>query len=311
MISNIRKNLNSFASKPYAYSISFPLTSGQQSFSDTLQLDGNSYFLVESIQAVHSFTQSGVLVTENVFIQISDTTRGQPWSNVPINISDLAGLGPMPKKLKSPTLLYPNTVLSVNGYRTPASFTVTGDATIYIVFYGRKIESSLVPLGLAETLKNQMFFQYALQVPDMAANAVAQTETIQLFNDSKFYCQTLLGSMLHRYQSLILAQHRITASELVNDVLFNLRDQGKNYNFFNQKLSARLVLGSGPLPAQYPVFLKPGSTWFQEPVVMERNAILLGEFDNPSNVSMDPLVNTDLIGFYPFHVVLEGIREFV
>jgi len=238
-----------------------------------ITMDADSYFLVEGInvQSSQALTSFNDLLTD---IQVVDSTYGQPWSNAPVPIRDIAGYGGNPKYLPYPVIVRPSATLS---------FLLTNNASVtqtyYCSFLGRKIYN--MNETEASYLSQRGFYQYVMPVPQIASGIRGVIVDMQVLGGQDFLLRNIVGSeMLEAMAS--------AGTNVGTDVIGQLRDTTNDYYFFNQKIYLRLWIGGqltrivnqtvgGNLFKSYS-FSKPFN--LRKPVYMRANAILEGEFDN-------------------------------
>jgi hypothetical protein len=308
----------------YAYTggVQFPLAS--QSFDFKINLQGDSFFLVEGIQLFASHVWgSGLDLFDFVTVQVSDTTYGQPWSNEPVHAGDLAGWGGSRKLLSHPFLLRPSSQVTFSFTNNSVVDDSTGsdpladNATVYAALVGRKV-NKLSEEDAAFILR-RMWYQYALRLPDMTAGSVGIKNTVQVFNDSDFVCQKWYGTALINFLQFVAGAADGTGC---NEVLLRLRDITADAFWISKKTAASLLLGTqfsaGEAYSAQTNMARGAGFNLPKPLFVSRNSVIEGEFDNLTGIDFptvgDLHIDVGLFDYYveltPFHVVMEGCRVF-
>lgn len=301
----------------FVYSESAVIQAGTQQVSQELKIQGDAFFLVEGVQIFLSNIYDSSTATQwSVFdfpsVQFSDTTQGQTWSSDYVRIFDAGGFGPSPRYLACPTLLRPSSIVTCNIKNNTINSTVTSgnNSTMYFNLVGRKV------FGLSEEeaqfMLRRMHYQYALELPDLAAGAVGQVSRLQTFNDSDFVNKKLLGCFINdfeRYYAQNTVENSGVAGTGSQEILGIIRDITSDYNWFDQKIPLELILGA---QAANPAGMVRGSgLTLSEPIVVARNSVLEGEFDNQSGQAFPSIAATGLLTeLSPFQIVMEGGRVF-
>lgn len=234
-----------------------------------LQMDADSHFLVEGIEILSSLqTAAGDAAT----VQITDTTYSQPWSNVAVQMRDLAGYGAITHELKYPNMLAPTATLSLN-------ITNSGGATqqFYVAIHGRKFYN--VTDAQRAFLMQRMFYQYVMSVPLLAVSSTGTLATMQLFNESDFILDKMISYGM--WQEIM----GNTIGAVSGEVKCNFRDTSADRNFYNQNLALRLVIGAYWAPTSnksgYVPYSEGQFRWIK-PMFIRRNGLIQGTFDNLS-----------------------------
>lgn len=241
-----------------------------------INLDADSYFIVDGIviQSSQQLTSFDDLLTT---VQIIDSTYGQPWSNAPVPIRDIAGTGANVKILPYPSIARPTATLSFL-----LANNATQTQTYYCAFIGRKVYN--MSDAEASYLSQRGFYQYVMSVPAISSGVSGQVVNMQVLGSQDFLLKNICGSQMLEAMSA-------AGSNAGTNVIGQLRDTTNDYYFFNQKLYLRLWLGGqvtrlvnqtvgGQLYKTYS-YSKPFS--LGKPVYMRANAILEGNFDNSGN----------------------------
>ena len=245
----------------------------------SLALDADSHFLVEGIEILSSLqTAAG----DSATIQITDTTYSQSWSNVAVPMRDLAGYGAMTHELKYPNMLAPTATVNV-------SINNTGGATqeFYVALHGRKFYN--VTDAQRAFLMQRMFYQYAMQVPLLAAAAVGINVNMQLFNESDFILDRMIS---YQMWNEIMGN---TIGAVSGEVLCNFRDTSSDRNFYNKNLALRLVVGTYFAPVTNKGNYVPwseGQFRWVKPMFIRRNGQIQGTF---TNLSSDTVLASSVI----------------
>lgn len=270
--------------KSYIYGDQVQIPAGGSQRLD-ITLEADAYFLVEQI-LVTSNQDFSSNDAQNTDIQLSDNTLGQPWSNLPVPLRDLAGFGANSKKLDIGNLLRPSSTLSVNLLNRSSDTQI-----YYVAVAGRKIYS----MSEMETafLVRRQWYQYVMNVNAISASILGSQFTFQTYMDSDF--------LLKRLSSYEYLQNAFDAP---TDLTVNFRDTTNDRYFFNQKINARLVLGSmytriGTTSSNDDLFSYSDTFTFRYPLFIRRNAVILGDWDNET-----------AHGISAFRVVFEGVRVY-
>lgn len=269
--------------RPFVYSGKKTINNG---LSDTLtiQIQDDSYFVVEQIQALSGLqTVSMDLATA----QITDTTTSQAWSNVAVPLRDLAGLGLNPKYLDNPNILRPTSTVNIQITNNTGSNT-----TFYFAFVGRKV------YGLSEAemkvLSRRMWYQYVLAVTSLGAGSVNQKHQVQVYNESDFLLKKLLS------QQMINAIQGAAAGAESAEIEMQLIDTASDTRLFSDFTAARLLFGA--LQADQnatPDWGQGAAFCLKKPLFVRRNSIIQGLFNNLAAGASGA-----------FNLTLEGIRIF-
>lgn len=278
--------------KSYAYAGDVTVNNNTSARLD-IALDADSFFLVEGIEMLSSLQTNA---EDTLTVQVSDTTYSQTWSNVAVNLRDLAGKGAYTHPLKFPNMLVPSGTLSLSITNSSGS-----NAQVYAVVHGRKFYD----LTDAEMnfLKRRMWYQYVMQVTSLAAQTPGTIINMQIFNESDFLLKYLVSWGAWKY--IVGATAGTIGSVTSPEIKCNFRDTSADRNFFSQNACLRLVVGAytNIWQASATAFV-PGAGWegqfeFFKPMFIRRNAMIQGTFDNFSNGSTGA-----------FLVVFEGARIF-
>lgn len=250
----------------------------------SIALDADSHFLVEGIEILSSLQTS---TGDSATIQITDTTYSQPWSNVAVPMRDLAGYGNITHELKYPNMLAPTATMNLN-------ITNNGGATqqFYVALHGRKFYN--VTDAQRAFLMQRMFYQYVMQVPQLAASSVGTLVNMQLFNESDFIIDKVIS---YQMWNEIMGD---TLGAVSAEVKCNFRDTSADRNFYSKNLALRLVVGSYWAPTQNKTGYSPygeGQFRWIKPMFIRRNGQIQGTFDN---LSTDTVLASS--------VVFEGAR---
>lgn len=249
----------------------------------SILMDPDAHFLCEGI----SIVPGNNTAYENAFVQITDASRGTPWSNATVNLRDIAGKGDSPKYLSDPQIVSPSATLQI-----AITNSIAATVTYYVVLHGRKIYD----LSDAEAtfLSKRMWFQYVMTLPTMTNGQLNQTTVLQIFNQSSFTIKKLLSTDIIHF---VLSA---TAGTESAEILMQLKDAVTDQNFFSQRLAARLVVGS------YYSNFASGNNYtnaepfcLRKPIVIQANGSLQGTFANRSVTTATGLKLT-----------LEGTRVF-
>lgn len=239
----------------------------------SIALDADSHFLVEGIEILSSLqTAAG----DSATIQITDTTYSQPWSNVPVAMRDLAGYGSITHELRFPNMLAPTATVNL-------SITNTGGNTqqFYVALHGRKFYN--VTDAQRAFLMRRMFYQYVMQVPQLANGSTGTQVNMQLFNESDFLLDKMISWQIWND---IMGN---TIGSVSGEVKCNFRDTSSDRNFFNAMLAFRLVVGTywaPPLNKSGYVPYSEGQFRWIKPMFIRRNGQIQGTFDNLSSDSV-------------------------
>ncbi len=236
----------------------------------SLALDADSHFLVEGIEILSSLqTAAG----DSATVQIVDTTYSQPWSNVAVPMRDIAGYGSITHEIQYPNMLAPTGTVNL-------TINNTGGATqqFYVALHGRKFYN--VTDAQRAFLKQRMFYQYVMQVPQLAAAATGVQVNMQLFNESDFILSRMISYQM--WQEIM----GNTIGAVSGEVKCNFRDTSSDRNFFNQNLALRLVVGAYWAPTAnksgYAPYSEGQFRWIK-PMFIRRNGQIQGTFDNLSS----------------------------
>lgn len=264
-----------FYSKPtrfFTYGDSLSVTNNTSGRLD-VTLDADSYFLVEAVNIVTnlSLTQLCNYASD---IQIVDSTYGQAWSNAPVPLKDISGVGSKPKKLHYPNLLRPSATLS---------FMITNNwsstQTYYCSFVGRRVYN--MTEQEAAFLSQRSFYQYVMSIPAISAGVLGTKTTIQLLGNQDFILKKIFSSEL-------LENQADANSDAGTDVTGQIRDATNDYYLFNKKLHTRLWTGSmqtrvstqKPAADTYQNYSFSDGFALPKALYLRANAILEGDWDN-------------------------------
>ena len=271
--------------KPYSYTGQITVAANSQGVV-ALPIQADSYFLAESLSVI-----TPTETFEDALIQIQDTTTGQPWSNLPIPIRDIAGRGDNPFYFCVPNFLRPSSSINLtitNG---------TGSAVVfYVTLSGQKV------YGLTDAqvafLTRRMFFEYKLILPAITSGSTNVQSVVNIFNESDFLLKKIWGSQIHNF-----VINTAVALAGVKEVLVNLRDLTSDNNFFSAQANARSISG-----AMFTPYLAGGNSFtngrgyeYKRPFLIRRNGQIQGTWSNQSGtaISADTLAMT-----------FEGVRIF-
>lgn len=270
LIGNVRlpPDVASLPQKSYIYGGDISIANNTSAIL-SLALDADSHFLVEGIEILSSLqTAAG----DSATIQITDTTYSQPWSNVAVPMRDLAGYGAMTHELKYPNMLAPTATINL-------SINNTGGATqqFYVALHGRKFYN--VTDAQRAFLMQRMFYQYIMQVPQLAVSSTGTQVNMQLFNESDFILDRMIS---YQMWNEIMGD---TIGAVSAEVKCNFRDTSSDRNFYNQMLALRLVVGTYFAPVtnkgNYVPWSEGQFRWIK-PMFIRRNGQIQGTFDNLS-----------------------------
>ena len=251
-----------------------------------IQVDDSSYFLVEAISIISGLqTVSQDLATA----QITDTTTARAWSDLVVPLRDLGGKGDAPKYLTDPQLLRPTSTVNVQITNSTGS-----SAAFYVALIGRKIYG--MREDLASIMLRRLWFQYVINFSaGLAASAVATKANALIYNESDFMLKRILS------QQLINAVYGATGGAESQEIMMQLRDSNGDRNYFNQKLPARLVMGShaGEVTSVANSWSNGNPVNFLKPILVRRNALIEADLDNKSTATISA-----------FRLTLEGCRIF-
>ena len=242
-----------------------------------------SDFMIESIEIISSLqTSSDDLFT----VQISDTTYGNPWSNVSVPGRDIAGIGYAPKILTYPQFIQPAATINVNITNNSGS-----TAQFYVSMKGHRI----VNLTDAERnlLKKRQWYQYVMSVPTIAGSTGPVLQQMQIYSESDFLIKSLL--------SWELTKATLTATQggVSGEMMTLIRDLSSGYQLQNKPHAARLMFGASRLIWQNAATAYVGGSPYNltKPYLAKRNTTLEAQFTN---------LATSASG--AFHLVFEGAR---
>lgn len=269
--------------RPFIYSGKKTIADGATARLD-VQIQDDAYFLIEGIQII----APGVPPTEmdKASVQITDTTTGRNWSNQAVPLRDIAGIGTNPKWLSDPNILRPSSTLAIQITNNSGA-----SNTFFVALVGRKIYD--VKESEAVLLNRRLWSQYVLTIPVLAASAADVVASVQIYNNADFLVKKLSSTQLWGSATL-------TPGPESGEILFNLKDTTTDKTLFDQKILAKLILGS------LQTWIMPGlPAWGQafslrKPWLLRRNGKISGYFDNQST---DPTPAT-------IDIVMEGVSIF-
>lgn len=245
----------------------------------SIALDADSHFLVEGIEIQSSLqTAAG----DSATVQITDTTYSQSWSNVPVPMRDLAGYGAITHELTYPNMIAPTGTINLTINNTGG-----GTQQFYVALHGRKFYN--VTDAQRAFLMQRMFYQYVMQVPQLAVSSTGTTASLQLFNESDFILQKMLS---YQMWNEIMGN---TIGAVSGEVKCNFRDTSSDRNWYNTMLSLRLVIGTywaPPLNKSGYVPYSEGQFRFIKPMFIRRNGLIEGTFNN---LSTDTVLASSII----------------
>lgn len=241
-----------------------------------LQMDADSYFLVEAIQIVGS---TGNIADQAVGfkVQISESTTGNTWSNGSIPWLDIGGDGTGMKELYWPNIVPPSSSIRFDFWR----YNSAGNGPVYVALVGRKIYG--VTPDEYNFLRRRVWFQYARNIPWVdqtstggnTSNQYTGQKSLQILNDADFICKNMLSSTLW-YWSL----GRIGAPDSIPQIgTLQITNTTSQDNLFSGATNALNVFGAqGPLLINVtdglrnvnqqgifrwnnPMFMEKGSVW--------------------------------------------------
>ncbi len=268
----------SLPQKSYAYAGDISIANNTTNIL-SLALDADSHFLVEGIEILSSLqTAAG----DSATIQITDTTYSQPWSNVAVPMRDLAGYGAMTHEMKWPNMLAPTATINL-------TINNTGGATqqFYVALHGRKFYN--VTDAQRAFMMQRMFYQYVMQVPQLAVSSTGAVVNMQLFNESDFILDRMISYQLWNE---IMGN---TIGAVSGEVKCNFRDTSSDRNFFSQQTALRLVVGTYFAPVTNKGNYVPwseGQFRWVKPMFIRRNGQIQGTFDN---LSTDTVLASSLV----------------
>lgn len=238
----------------------------------SIGLDADSHFLVEGIEILSSLqTEAG----DGATIQIFDTTYSQPWSNVAVQMRDLAGYGAQTHELRYPNMLAPTATINL-------TITNSGGATqqFYVALHGRKFYN--ITDAQRAFLMQRMFYQYIMQVPLLGAGSTGTQVNMQLFNESDFILDKMLSWKM--WQEIM----ENTIGSVSGEVKCNFRDTSSDRNFYNTMMALRLVVGTTWAVQTNKGTYVPWSPFngqfrWVKPMFIRRNGQIQGTFDNLSS----------------------------
>lgn len=274
--------LSAKKSRPFGFSGRITITNGATGISPILIHD-DAHFLVEQIQIISSNqTVSQDLATA----LIVDTTSSTQWSNVPVPIRDLGGIGNNPKFLLDPNILRPSSTLQVQ-----ITNNIGSTATFYILLMGRKIYD--LTKQEVDFLTRRQWFQYVLALPAQTAGQANLETKLNIYNESDFILKRLMS------QQLVNEIINATAGSESAEVLIQLRDSISDVNLFDNQVAARLLLGFGQGET-----IAGSATWslgqpftLKKPWLLRRNGQIVATTTNLANATIAASL-----------VTLEGIR---
>lgn len=286
--------------KFYLYSGSKVLTSAPANFQIDIQLDPDSYFLVEGIQMVQSAIGTsgfaGYYAIVSPKVQIIDQTFQRPWSSDFVSIYDAAGIGMSPRRLPEPNLLRPSATLTVK----VQPFDPQTASTFFVAVYGRKVYG-LTPEEV-DFLASRINYQYVLPIPTLTTLQTGGIQTVKILDDSEFLWKRTLASSVYNFLSAPTA-----AFSTVNyDILMNIQDLSTNKTYFSAPTPVWNVAGSylaqpfgnrNDTNGVPPPVCRPFN--LPRPVRFTKDSIVQGTFSNMTGTTATGL-----------NVILEGSRIF-
>jgi hypothetical protein len=273
-------------SKPFAFTGSALSIATAASGTVTIQIHDDSYFLVEQIQILSSdFTVN----QDKATVQITDNSQSQSWSNIPIPVRDVAGLGWNPKYLSHPNMLRPTSTITFQIVNNNAS-----TASYYVVIFGRKIYG--VTGDEINILQRRMWYQYGLLIPSLGASAFNQPFNLNIYNESDFKLYRTLS------QQAIDAIFANTGGAVSNEVMIQLRDTTNDTYLFSDYLPVRTVFGmmQGAQTSVANSWAQGDAFCFKKPWLLRRNGVIQATLTNLSTTAMSA----------GFILTFEGIRIF-
>lgn len=153
-----------------------------------IQFGGDAYFEITNLQAiddnrVDTLPASGY----RVMIRETGSNHGQ-WMNTPL-VSDLIfGVAGNPRRLRTPIILTPNTVVQVNC--TATQLTTTYNRFDIALWGVKRYQMSAKEYAVR---RQRPYFVYATPVPQSVVTTTGFSQTIQIATDADFVVQNMVG----------------------------------------------------------------------------------------------------------------------